>query len=555
MCKRHWVFVLAAAVILLIAGCSPIVAPPPSAGSSPGVAAAEGVTVRINLNAQPSTVDPNLLADFYSAEIVDQLFLGLTRIDGSTGAVEPRLASSWDVSDDGLTYTFHMRSDVKWSDGQPVTAKDIEYSVRRALKPETASPYAYALYIIKNAQSINQTAMPTDTYDIETLGVKALDDNTVQFTLEAPAAYFPSIAGLWPMRAVPSWTIEQYGDTWTEPKNIVTNGPYKLAEWNLDNNMVLVKNPDYVNAADVAIDRFDVTFITDQNTYVGLYEKGDLDDVCHSEALPSEIVARLRADPTLSKELHEGPTASTMFVGFTMPKPPFDNALVRKAFSAAMDRVALRDTVWGTGEPATQFAPQGIFGAPEPEVGIGYDPEQARAWLAQAGYAAGQGFPEVELRYYTNTAAQALAEALQAMWKENLGVNVRVRAQEFPALYASTAPNSPVEDAPELFILGWIADYPDENNWVNQVLHCTNGENHARATCTQADDLAKQASYETDPEKRKELYKQIEQMMIGDEVRIAPVVHFGYSTLTKPFIQRTYPTFGPAQWEQWKIKQ
>lgn len=552
--RRHpWLIAAAAVFMLLAAGCTPVVAPPSQGAAGPG--GIEPLTVHVNLNAQPSTLDPNMVLDSYSATIVEQMFLGLTNLNGETGEVEPELATKWDVSDDGITYTFHLRDDVKWSDGKPVTAQDIEYSVRRALKPETASPYAYALYIIKNAQAINQTAVPTDTYDIETLGVKALDDSTVQFTLEAPAAYFPSIAGLWTVRALPSWTIEQYGDAWTDPKNIVTNGPYKLAEWNLDNNIALVKNPDYVNAADVAIDRFDATFITDQNTAVGLYEQGGLDVVSDGEPLPIEILGRLRSDPKLSKELHEGPRAMTAYVGFTMTKPPFDNALVRKAFSAAIDRESLKKIVTDSGTVATQFAPKGVFGAPDPEVGIGYDLKQAQAWLAEAGYPNGEGFPEVNLRYPSASTVKAQAEGLQAMWKEGLGVEVRLEPQEFPVFLSSTAPDVSVEEMPEVWLLGWIADYPDENNFVYLVLHCKDSENRPRAACTRADDLAAQASQETDPEKRKELYKQVEQMMIGDEVRIAPFTHDGYTTLTKPFIERGYPTFGPAQWDRWKINQ
>ncbi len=551
MYRHPWLTAAAAVLMLLAAGCTAVV-PPPSPGAA-GAGSAKPLTVRFNLNAQPSTLDPNMLLDSYSAIVVEQLFLGLTNLNGETGDVEPELATSWDVSEDGLTYTFHMRDDVKWSDGKPVTAKDIEYSVRRALKPETASPYAYALYIIKNAQAINQTAVPTDTYDIETLGVKALDDTTVQFTLEAPAAYFPSIAGLWTVRALPSWTIEQYGDAWTDPKNIVTNGPYKLSEWNLDNNIVLVKNPDYVDAAGVTIDRFDMTFITDQNTAVSLYEQGGLDVVSEGEPLPIEILGRLRADPKLSKELHEGPRAMTAYVGFTMAKPPFDNVLVRKAFSAAIDRETLKKLVTDSGTIATQFAPKGVFGAPDPEVGIGYDLKQAQAWLAEAGYPNGEGFPDISLGYGAMSITKAQGEALQAMWKDGLGVDVRLEPQDFPVFLTTTAPNAPLEDMPNIWLLGWIADYPDENDFVYLVLHCKDSENRPRAACTQADDLAAQASKETDPEQRKELYKQVEQMMIGDEVRIAPFTHDGYSTLTKPYIERGYPTFGPPQFDRWKI--
>ena len=153
---------------------------------------------------EPSTLDPNLAQDYFSITPVEQLYLGLTNLNNETGHPEPELAEAWTVSDDGLTWTFNMRKDAVWSDGTPVTAKDVEYSVKRAVKPETASPYAYVLYLIKNAAAINQTAVPTDTYDIDSLGVKALDDYTVQFTLEAPAPYFESISSIWTMRPYPA---------------------------------------------------------------------------------------------------------------------------------------------------------------------------------------------------------------------------------------------------------------------------------------------------------------------------------------------------------------
>ena len=322
---------------------------------------------------EPSTLDPNLAEDYYSITPIEQMFLGLTNINNETSEIEPELAESWTISDDGTVWTFNLRQDVMWSDGNPVTAKDIEYSVKRAVMPETASPYAYVLYSIKNAAAINQTDIPTDTYDIDSLGVKALDDYTVEFTLEAPAAYFESISSMWTLRPVPSWAIEQFGDAWTDPENIVVNGPYKLVEWRPGEKLIFEKNPDYIKADEVQIDRVEVSLITDQFTEVALYESGDLDVAGESAAsLPAEEVARILADPTLSAELHQGPRASTTYVGFTMTKPPFDDVLVRKAFSAAIDRETMVRDVVGSGVPATQFAPPGIFGAPDPEVGIGY---------------------------------------------------------------------------------------------------------------------------------------------------------------------------------------
>lgn len=178
----------------------------------------EEVVLRISLWSEPPTLDPNLTQDVYSINSIEGMFLGLTNLNNTTGEIEPELATDWEISDDGLVWTFRMRQDATWTDGKPVTAHDIEYSVKRAVMPETASPYAYVLYIIKNAKAINQTQVPTDTYQIDTLGVKALDDYTVQFTLEAPASYFLAISSLWTLRPVPQWTIEQYGMPGRIPK-------------------------------------------------------------------------------------------------------------------------------------------------------------------------------------------------------------------------------------------------------------------------------------------------------------------------------------------------
>ncbi|MEZ4677936.1 MAG: peptide ABC transporter substrate-binding protein [Caldilineaceae bacterium] len=544
--------------LLLLVGCAtpgPAAAPADDTGAAASITG-EGITLRLSTTSEPTTLDPNLAEDYYSITPIEQMFLGLTNINNETEEVEPELAESWEISEDGLTWTFNLRDDAVWSDGKPVTAQDVEYSVKRAIKPETASPYAYVLYIIKNAAPINQTAVPTDTYDIDTLGVTAVDEHTVQFTLEAPASYFLSISSMWTLRPVPSWAIEEYGEAWTEPENIVVNGPYKVTEWRPNESLTFVKNESYFNADDVQIDQVNLSIISDQNTEVALYESGELDIAGEGAAsLPVEEVTRIRADATLSAELHEGPRASTTYVGFTMTKAPFDNVLVRKAFSAAIDRETMVRDVVGSGVPATQFAPPGVFGAPDPEVGIGYDPEQAKAWLAEAGYPDGEGFPTVTYRYFSNTLEEALAQALQVMWSETLNVNVELEAQDFPVFLASLNPSNPVEEMPEMWRLGWGADYPDENNFVYEVFHCTDSTNYPRAACTEADDLAKEAAVETDQAARADLYAQVEQMMFGDEVRVAPYYHRGYTILAKPYIQRAYPTFAPVNWDTWRVEQ
>ena len=174
--------------------------------------------------------------------------------------------------------------------------------------------------------------------------------------------------------------------------------------------------------------------------------------------------------------------------------------------------------------------------------------------MAEAGFPDGAGFPTVTYRYFANSLEDALAQALQAMWKETLNVDVQIEAQEYPVFQAGTAPSVPVEEMPGMWRLGWGADYPDENNWVYENFHCTDSQNRPRAACTAADEKAKQAAVETDPEVRKALYREVEQLMFGEEVRVAPYYHRGYTILTKPYVQRAYTTFAPVNWDTWRIE-
>ncbi len=518
--------------------------PPPPLSAQP----AAPITLRVQLGSEPLTLDPTLAGDVPSMALMEPLFVGLTRISNTTEEVEPALAESWSVSDDGLTWTFHMRPDAVWSDGTPVTAKDVVYSARRAAMPEMASPYAYVLYNIKNAKAINQSAR--GAYNLETLGVTALDDHTVQFTLNAPAPYFASIVSLPVLRPLPAWAIENHGIGWTAPANIVTDGPYRLVERSPNKRYVFAKNPTYYGADGVQIDRIEGKFYPSTDSALVSYEHGDLDVTDQLSLFSPDMLAKVRQDPVLGAELHVGPGAGTTYVGFTMTKPPFDNVLVRKAFSAAIDRDALA-RARGAATPATQFAPKGIFGAPDPEVGIGYDPVQARAWLAEAGYPDGKGFPPVTMQASSQSPAAA---ALRKMWQDTLHVDVTLdESKDGADFYNSLEPDTPLIYMPGLWVLSWYADYPDENNWVLEVFHCEDSPNQPRAACTRADDLAEAAGHESDPAKRRALYKEVEQMMFADEVRAAPLLHPGYSILTKPYVQRTYPTFAPIDWDTWKV--
>jgi oligopeptide transport system substrate-binding protein len=466
-----------------------------------------------------------------------------------------------------------MRDDVPWVNYDPetkeveevgtVNAHDVVYGIKRTINPETASDYAYVLYIIKGAEAAN-----TGEGSMDDVGVRAVDDYTVEITLESAAGYFPSIAGMWVARPQPQAAIEEHGEKWTEPGNIVTNGPYMLESWEHEASMVMVKNPKYYDADNVQIDRVEMAMVQEASTNMAMYENNEV-DVMGSDlgwGPPLEDMDRIKADAELGKELEIAPRLCTYYYGFTNTKPPFDNHLVRKAFAAAIDRQSLIDNVTKGGQiPAKHFACPGIFGAPPvDEVGIEYDPEQAKAWLAEAGYPDGEGLGEVVLMHNVSEAHAKIAQAITAMWKETLGVDVEIETQEWKVYLQTLKNETPVEDMPHIWRLGWCADYPDENNWVHEVFNSSAGANRARRGCvdpncqevqpTKFDELTEQAAKEQDPEKRKEIYREAERILIEEETAIAPIYHYTRITMTKPWVTERYnAALGGDPIKDWKI--
>lgn len=538
------------------------------------------VTLNVNLGSEPPQVDPALSTDTTSVQVDEVLFLGLTDFDDVTLEVIPELATEWSVSADGLVWTFKMRDDVPWvrynpatgettimtdDEGNPamVNAHDVEYAVKRTLNPETGSDYAYVLYIIDGAMAVNSG----EEEDLDTVGVKAVDDFTVEFTLKQPAGYFPGIASMWIARPVYQPVIDEYGARWVEPGIIVSNGPYLMESWKHFDSMTFVKNPEFYDADKVQIERIEAVMIVEASTAFAMYENNELD----TGGVPLPEMDRVKADPVLSQELLIDSDLCTYYYGFTNNKPPFDNVLVRKAFSAAIDRFSLVENVLKGGQiPANTFAPDGIFGnaAEDPDIAPWIlDPElgkeQAKAWLAEAGYPNGAGFPVVTLMHNTSEGHRTIAEAIQAMWRETLGVEVEVVNQEWGVYLQTIRNDTPLADMPHIWRLGWCADYADNNNWVHEVFNNTEGANNLRRgclddTCTEVEELefdliTKQAGAEQDPDKRLELYKQAEKLLSEEEAAYAPIYYYAMNTLTKPWLTRTYQKLAGEHWDKWTI--
>jgi oligopeptide transport system substrate-binding protein len=531
---------------LVIAGCAP-----------PEVELA--TTLNINLGSEPPGLDPAMVGDTTSGDVIVNLFLGLTGIHHETWEVIPALATDWEVSEDGLVWTFHLRDEVYWVHYDPqtsvaekkrkVTAYDVEYGTKRTIDPATGSPYAYLDYVIQNAYAVNTG---DESVSLDSVGVMALDDHTVQFTLQQPAGYFPFIAGMSPNHPLPGEVIEEFGVQWTEPDNIWTCGPFMLQTWEHHDRIVLVKNPHYYDASNVAIERVNFAMVGAGSTTFQMYQAGELD----TSVIPFADRDWVRAHPELSKELHVEPALATGFVYFNVTKPPVDNRLVRKALVAAVDEQKLVDNVLRGGQiPAKSFGPPGVFGSPAEDPnfkGIPFDRQQARKWLAEAGYPDGEGLPEMVLMLPPGEGAKMLGEFVQQQLRDHLGIEVKAMTQEAKVFFQTLR-----EDPPHMTGIVASADYPDENDFLLGLCHPTKGANRARwnpedAAAKRFMEVTEAAAAESDPQKRKVLYFEAEKILCEDEAIIWPLFYDVSIFLAKPYVERTYNPFG-AGLASWRV--
>ncbi len=526
--------------------------------------------LHLNLTAgEVATIDPALATDVDAIQIVDELTVGFVRQNETTGAIEKAMATSWDVSPDGLVYTFHLRTGVPWvkydartkqvvkvkdSEGKDrtVTAKDFEYGILRTLDPNTASDYAYVLtYVISNAAPYNSRTL-TDTTKV---GVKALDDATLQITFIDPVIYNLNIAGMWVAHAQPSWLIEEKKDRWTETGNQQSYGPFTLKEWIHDSSITLVKNPFWPGTDNIPVSKIDeVTFsMLDSTPAFAEFEAGNLD----VSGIPLSDVDRVKADPKLSKQVENVPNMGTEFYTFNVKKAPLDDVRVRRALSYAIDRKSLVDNIEkGQGEPAQWFCRPGAAACPTldkyPNLGIKYDPAKAKseleAYLKEKNLTADK--LDLTLTYNTTEGNKKTAEAIAAMWKEVLGLNVKITNMERKVFYAQR------QSDPNMQIIrsSWVQDYQDANNFDKEVF--STGGAYAEITRwsdSKYDEMCAKAANEQDPSKRMELYSQADQYLVVDQAVIAPLYWYSSLVIYQPYVKHTKSVTGYDWFEKWDI--
>lgn len=479
---------------------------------SPAFAAKQEFNMRIQ--SEPPTLDWNLATDNVSINLLQNLMEGLATLDGKL-AVKPALAKSWSVSKDGKTYTYKLREGVTWSDGVPLKAQQFVDSWERALNPKTASEYAYFLFDVVGAQEYNEGKLK----DVSKLGVKATDDSTLVVTLNKRASYFPSIPTFTVSFPIRKELIEKHGGKWTNPANLATVGPFTLAEWKHDSKVTLAANPKYYGGKPT-LERVNAYIVNEDTTAINMFESGSLHYVSR---LPTLEIERLKSSPAY----RNAPFLRGYYYGFNTAKAPFNDIRVRKAFVHAVDRAQITSLLKGGQIPTTSWVPKGMLGY-EQKVGLPFDLKKAQALLAEAGFPEGKGFPSVTFLFDTRDDNKVIAERLQAMWKKNLGVDLRAQNEDWKVYL-----NRLKSDVPPMYRLGWGADYPDPHNFLD-LFTSYSGNNYTQWKSAEYDKLIQQAAGESAQGKRIAMYKKAQEMLLEQNVAILPLFQDALNVLVSP---------------------
>ncbi len=535
--------------------------------------------LRINLHqGDVPTLDPALGTDTSSIQIVGELDGGLTHLNEVTLELEPGMAESWEASEDGLTYVFHLMEGIPWvrfngteveevkdeeGNVRYVTAHDFEYGIKRTGNPDTASDYAYvAAFAFAGMDDLLYAEGWADLSDeekqalIDGVGVKALDDYTLEVTFTTPAVYNLNIAGMWVAYAMPQWIIEEKGDRWTEPGFNQSYGPYALEEWVHDSYVLLTRNPFWPGTEYIPVPTIEKIkgFMLEESAAFAEYEAGNMDWV----DVPAADLDRVKADPVLGEELVILPRGCTYYYGFNTSKPPMDNVHLRRALSHAVDRLGLVENVTKGGQqPAQWFCRPGMAACPtmdsHPDCGIKSDVDAAKAelqaYMDEMGYTSVDEIPEIVLMYNTSEGHKRIAEAISEMWKETLGIEVTVTNQEWK-VYLKTLQ----EDSPQVWRLGWCLDYPDANNWTREVMAI--GGHEEASTQWRNEEftaLCEEAAVEPDLTTRQNMYAEAETILCYEDAAIIPIYWYTLIRTYKPYVTCEHTQTGHDAYEKWSL--
>ena len=472
--------------------------------------------LRININTEPPSLHPGLAKDTTSGTVLRQTFEGLTRIN-QDGVAENAAAEDIKVSDDQTVYTFKLR-DMVWSNGDPVTAKDFEYAWKWALDPENQSEYAYQLYYVKGGEAAN-----TGGGSLDDVGVKALDEKTLEVTLENPTPYFLELTAFYTYLPINS-KIAEANPNWANDAgdNYTTNGPFVMTEWSHSAKILLKKNEQYWDADSVKLNSIEMIMINDPNTELSMFDNGELDWAgMPTGNLPTDAMQYLKDEG----RLHVEAIAGVYNYKFNVTKEPFNNVNIRKAFTYAMNRQELIDNVTqGEQLPAMAIVPPSMF--PENEKGYfaDNDVEKAKEFLQKGleelGYKDVSEFPVVTLSYNTSENHQKIAQAIQDMWKNNLGVEVELENQEWAVFLDKMAALDY-----QVGRMGWLGDFNDAINFLEMYRDADGGNNNTGWENPKFKELLNNSANEGDAAKRQQMLKDAEAVFMED-MPAAPIYFY-----------------------------
>ncbi|MEO6875993.1 MAG: peptide ABC transporter substrate-binding protein [Opitutaceae bacterium] len=489
-------------------------------------------TLLIGNASEPATLDPNLLDAYTDENIAVALFEGLTIPDLRTSLPVPGAAERWDISPDGRVYTFHLRPTGKWSNGDPVTAADFAYSMRRILTPALGSGYSYMLWPIKNAQAFNAGKLA----NFADVGVTVVDPLTLRLTLERPTPYLLALAMHNSWLPVHQATVEKFGrleardNQWTRPGNLVGNGAFTLTDWQPNSRIIVTRNHHYWNDAHNHLERVIFFPIENSDTEELNFRAGQL-HLTYSLPASKIPVYREKSPELLRLDL----LLSTNYITFNTTKPPFNNPKVRLAFALAIDREAIASNIFaGARQPAGTLVPPGCSGY-VPPVGLKSDYAAARALLAEAGYPGGRGLPSFPLQTGNDDKSSKIAEALQAMWQRELGAHITIEPYEQKTALADQQALHYTAG-----LIGWSADFADPITFLG-ILTTGNGNNWTGWGNKTYDGLLDQAANTVDPTTRFAILQKAEALMLN-EAPIAPFVYGARTYLINPAVKNWFPS-------------
>ena len=459
--------------------------------------------LRVRIEAEAPSIDWTTATDNLSRDIIVTIQEGLVRLD-KDAKVNPNFAESWTVSKDGKVYTFKLRPNLKWSDGQPMVAQNFVDAVERTLNPKVASEYSYFLFDILNGEKYFTGKIK----DFSQVGAKAPDAQTVVYTLHDPAPYWimvPAFSVAYPIRKD---LVEKYGDRWTEAGKLVTAGPYALKEWARESKMLMTKNPYYWNQDLVKdmIDEVEFRVIKENSVAVTMFDRHEVDIV--RKLPPLQVPMLAKNNPGFYK----APYLRSMAFGFGLKNPATKDRNVRMALAMSVDRSEIKKFMSDAVEPAQSWIPEPLVGA-DPNRGFKFDPVKAKQIWSQVKVKP----TGLEYWYPNDEMHKLVAEFLQSEWKKNLGVNVALQAQEWK-VFLKSAHN---QNLP-IFRMGWGADYPDPNNFMDMFV-CNSGNNYPKMCNPQYEKLLQDALKTQKPEERAKIYAKAETILLEGEIAIAPI--------------------------------